>query len=245
MRDNKKQEIARLNGIYDRLLANVNADVMRGRARITGPNEVEVNGRRITAAKILIATGGWPRRDTRPGTELGITSNEIFDLETFPKRILIAGGGYIAVEFAGIFNGLGADVVQLYRGPLFLRGFDQDIREFAAHELPKTGIDLRFEVIIDSIERAADGGLRCQLSDGSEVTVDQVLYAIGREPLTKDLGLENVGVRARRPRLHSRRRRLLHRRAVNLRRRRRHRRHGIDAGGAGRGHGVRPQAVRA
>lgn len=194
LRDNKTDEIGRLNSVYDKMLSNAGAEVIRGKASIVGPNEVEVNGQRHTAGKILIATGGWPRRDTRPGTELGITSNEVFDLKEFPQRLLVAGGGYIAVEFAGIFNGLGAEVIQLYRGPLFLRGFDHDIREFAAQELPKTGIDLRFEVIIDSIERTADG-LRCQLSDGKEVTVDQVLYAIGREPNTEGLGLENVDVR--------------------------------------------------
>ncbi|MFN3242885.1 MAG: glutathione-disulfide reductase [Planctomycetota bacterium] len=193
LRDNKKDEIARLNGIYDKMLGNAGAEVIHGRASIVGPNEVEVGGRRITADKILIATGGWPRRDTRPGTELGITSNEVFDLPEFPRRILIAGGGYIAVEFAGIFNGLGAEVTQLYRGPLFLRGFDRDVREFAAQELPKSGIDLRVEVIVDSIEKT-QGGLRCRLSDGSDVEVDQVLYAIGRVPNTDGLGLENVGV---------------------------------------------------
>ncbi|MCR9247648.1 MAG: glutathione-disulfide reductase [bacterium] len=193
LRNNKTDEIGRLNGIYDKLLGNAGAKIIRGRAKIVGPHEVEVNGQRHTAEKILIATGGWPRRDTRPGAELGITSNEVFDLPEFPERIMIAGGGYIAVEFAGIFAGLGAQVTQLYRGPLFLRGFDQDIREFAAQELPKTGIDLRFEVIIDSIERTA-GGLLCKLSDGKEVEVDQVLYAIGREPNVTGLGLENVNV---------------------------------------------------
>jgi glutathione reductase (NADPH) len=193
LRDNKKQEISRLNAIYDNLLAGVNADVITGRAAIVDAHTVAVNGERYTADKILVATGGWPRRDHRPGAELGVTSNEIFDLEEFPRRILIAGGGYIAVEFAGIFNGLGADVTQLYRGPLFLRGFDRDIREFAAQELPKSGIDLRFNTIIDAIERTSDG-LRCQLSDRTEVLVDQVLYAIGREPHTEGLGLENVNV---------------------------------------------------
>lgn len=195
LRENKTEEIARLNSIYDKMLGNAGAEVIHGRAKIVGPNEVEVGGKRYTAEKILIATGGWPRKDTRPGTaEYGVTSNEIFDLPEFPKRVLIAGGGYIAVEFAGIFNGLGAEVIQLYRGPLFLRGFDQDVREFAAQELPKAGIDLRFEVIIDSIEKA-DDGLLCKLSDGSEVVVDQVLYAIGRVPNTEGLGLENVDVK--------------------------------------------------
>ncbi|MCK5941940.1 MAG: glutathione-disulfide reductase [Planctomycetes bacterium] len=193
LRDNKSEEIRRLNSVYDRMLANVDATVLRGRARIVGPNEVELDGKRYTAGKILIATGGRPRRDTRPGAELGVTSDQIFDLPEFPRRILINGGGYIAVEFASIFNGLGAEVVQLYRGELFLRGFDRDVREFVAQELPKSGIDLRWQSIIESIERG-DDGLRCRLSDDSEITVDQVLYAIGREPSTDGLGLENVGV---------------------------------------------------
>ncbi|MEM0952877.1 MAG: glutathione-disulfide reductase [Pseudomonadota bacterium] len=193
LRDNKKQEISRLNAIYDNLLSGVDAEVINGRASIVDAHTVSVNGQHYSAEKILIATGGWPRRDHRPGAELGVTSNEIFDLEEFPQRILIAGGGYIAVEFAGIFNGLGAEVTQLYRGPLFLRGFDQDIREFAAQEIPKTGIDLRFNTIIDSIERTPEG-LRCSLSDRTEIVVDQVLYAIGREPHVDGLGLENVKV---------------------------------------------------
>jgi len=193
LRDNKKQEIARLNAIYDNLLSGVDAEVINGRASIVDAHTVSVNGQHYSAEKILIATGGWPRRDSRPGAELGITSNEIFDLEEFPRRILIAGGGYIAVEFAGIFNGLGADVTQLYRGPLFLRGFDDDIREFASQEIPKTGVDLRFNTIIESIERAPEG-LRCTLSDRTEMVVDQVLYAIGREPHIDGLGIENVNV---------------------------------------------------
>jgi len=193
LRDNKKQEISRLNAIYDNLLAGVDAEVVNGRASIVDAHTVAVNGQNYTADKILVSTGGWPRRDTAPGAELGVDSNEIFDLEEFPRRIVVAGGGYIAVEFAGIFNGLGAQVTQLYRGPLFLRGFDLDIRQHAAEELPKSGIDLRFEVVIDSIERTASG-LLCQLSDGTSLEADQVLYAIGREPHTEGLGLENVGV---------------------------------------------------
>ena len=193
LRDNKKQEISRLNAIYNNLLRGVNAEIVVGRASIVDAHTVEVNGEHYSADKILIATGGWPRRDDAPGAEHGVTSNEIFDLETFPQRIVVAGGGYIAVEFAGIFNGLGAQVTQLYRGPLFLRGFDLDIREHAADELRKSGIDLRFEVVIDSIEKTASG-LLCKLSDGSELEADQVLYAIGREPHLEGLGLENVNV---------------------------------------------------
>ncbi len=193
LRDNKKQEISRLNAIYNKLLDGVNADIIIGRARIVDAHTVQVNGETYSTDKILITTGGWPRRDDQPGAELGVTSNEIFDLDEFPRRIVIAGGGYIAVEFAGIFQGLGAQVTQLYRGPLFLRGFDDDIREHAAQEIPKSGIDLRFEITIESIEKTA-GGLLCHLSDGSSLEADQVLYAIGREPHTEGLGLENVNV---------------------------------------------------
>jgi glutathione reductase (NADPH) len=193
LRDNKKQEISRLNGIYNNLLEGVNADVVNGRASIVDAHSVAVNGQTYSADKILIATGGWPRRDTTPGAELGVTSNEIFDLEDFPKRIVVVGGGYIAVEFAGIFNGLGSQVIQLYRGPLFLRGFDQDIREHAAREIAQSGVDLRFNVVVDSVEQT-DSGMLCRLSDGSTIEADQVLYAIGREPHVEGLGLENINV---------------------------------------------------
>ena len=193
LRDNKKQEISRLNGIYNKLLEGVNADVVNGRAAIVDAHTVAVNGQTYSADKILVATGGWPRRDTTAGAELGVTSNEIFDLDEFPQRIVVVGGGYIAVEFAGIFNGLGSQVTQLYRGPLFLRGFDQDIREHAAREIAKSGIDLRFNLVVESVEKTSTG-LVCQLSDGSTIEADQVLYAIGREPHVEGLGLENVEV---------------------------------------------------
>jgi glutathione reductase (NADPH) len=174
-------------------LEGVNADVVNGRAAIVDAHTVAVNGQTYSADKILVATGGWPRRETTPGAELGVTSNEIFDLDEFPKRIVVVGGGYIAVEFAGIFNGLGSQVSHLYRGPLFLRGFDLDIREHAAREIAKSGVDLRFNVVVDSIEQTASG-MVCQLSDGTSIEADQVLYAIGREPHVEGLGLENVKV---------------------------------------------------
>jgi glutathione reductase (NADPH) len=124
---------------------------------------------------------------------LAITSNEIFDLEQFPKRLVIVGGGYIAVEFAGIFNGLGSRVTQLYRGPLFLRGFDADIRAHAAREIAKTGVDLRFEVNVESITRG-DDGLELELTDGTRLMADAVLYATGRKAHLEGLGLETIGV---------------------------------------------------
>ena len=193
LRDNKKAEISRLNAIYDRLLAGVNADVIDGRGRIIDAQTVAVGERQYTAEKILVATGGWPHIPPFPGSEHAITSNEIFDLEHFPERLVIVGGGYIAVEFAGIFNGLGSQVTQLYRGPLFLRGFDPDIRAHAAREIAKTGVDLRFEVNVESITRGS-GGLQLALTDGTSIEADTVLYATGRKANLEGLGLDNVQV---------------------------------------------------
>ncbi|MFO7552512.1 MAG: glutathione-disulfide reductase [Haliea sp.] len=193
LRDNKKTEISRLNAIYRKLLAGANADIIDGRARLVDAHTVAVGDRQYSAEKILIATGGWPHIPEFPGSELAITSNEVFDLEYFPERLVIVGGGYIAVEFAGIFNGLGARVTQLYRGPLFLRGFDPDIRAHAAREILKTGVDLRFEVNVESISRGRDG-LDLQLTDGTQITADAVLYATGRVPHLDGLGLENVNI---------------------------------------------------
>ena len=193
LRDNKKTEISRLNAIYDRLLEGVNADVIDGRGRIVDAHTVAVGERRFTAEKILIATGGWPHIPPFPGSEHAISSNEIFDLEHFPERLVIVGGGYIAVEFAGIFNGLGSQVTQLYRGPLFLRGFDPDIRAHAAQEIAKTGVDLRFEVNVEAITRGS-AGLELTLTDGSRIEADTVLYATGRKANLEGLGLENVQV---------------------------------------------------
>ena len=194
LRDNKKTEISRLNAIYDNLLTGVKAEVIKGHARIVDAHTVAVGEQRYTADKILIATGGWPHIPKFPGSELAISSNEVFDLARFPERLAIVGGGYIAVEFAGIFNGLGAKVSQLYRGPLFLRGFDADIRDHAAQEISKSGVDLRFDVNVESIAAGA-GGLQVQLTDGSAIEVDAVLYATGRKAKLEGLGLENVNVK--------------------------------------------------
>lgn len=193
LRDNKKTEIARLNAVYRNILGGANAELIDARARILGPHRVEVGGREVSAEKILIATGGWPYVPEFPGSEYAVTSNEIFDLEYFPGRLLVVGGGYIAVEFAGIFNGLGADVTQLYRGPLFLRGFDEDVRRHAAQEIAKSGVDLRFETEVESISPGA-GGLEVSLTTGGTLEADAVLYATGRKPNLGGLGLENVNV---------------------------------------------------
>ncbi|MEQ8265123.1 glutathione-disulfide reductase [Pseudohaliea sp.] len=193
LRDNKKNEIARLNAVYRNMLRGAEATLIDGRARIVNANTVAVGDDHYTAARILIATGGWPSVPDIPGREHALTSNEIFDLDEFPERLVVVGGGYIAVEFAGIFNGLGSKVTQLYRGPMFLRGFDADIRAHAAQEIRKTGVDLRFETNVEAIEATA-GGYRLLLNDGSFLEADAVLYATGRKPHLEGLGLENVNV---------------------------------------------------
>ncbi|MDE0950264.1 MAG: glutathione-disulfide reductase [Halioglobus sp.] len=193
LRDNKKIEIARLNTLYDKLLGGAGAQLFNGRGTIVDAHTVAVGGQRYTAEKILIATGGWPHIPEFPGSEHAVSSNEIFDLDTFPERLVIVGGGYIAVEFAGIFNGLGAKTTQLYRGPLFLRGFDEDIRTHAAEEIRNSGVDLRFNVNVQAIS-SMGSALAVTLTDGSTLEADAVLYATGRKPHLTGLGLENVGV---------------------------------------------------
>lgn len=193
LRDNKKTEISRLNNIYRNLLDGAGAEIINGRARIVDAHTVAVGEQQYSADKLLIATGGWPHIPDFPGSEYALTSNEIFDLEEFPRRVVIVGGGYIAVEFAGIFNGLGAQTTQLYRGPLFLRGFDTDIRAHAGREIAKSGVDLRFEVNVQSIRREPNG-LQLELTDGTALEADAVLYATGRKANLAGLGLENVNV---------------------------------------------------
>ena len=193
LRDNKTREISRLNSIYDRLLDGSGAQVISGMATLVDAHTVEVNGTRYHAKKILLATGSWPTKPEFPGNELAITSNEIFDLDSFPQRLLVVGGGYIATEFACIFNGLGAQVTQLYRGDLFMRGFDNDVRVFAAEEIRKTGVDLRFNSNIVSLSQTHEG-LEAQLTDGSSIVVDAVLCATGRHPNIEGLGLEKTAV---------------------------------------------------
>jgi glutathione reductase (NADPH) len=190
---NKDGEIARLNGVYAKLLEDAGVAHIEGRARVVDPHTVEVEGRRFTADNILVATGSWPSVPPVEGVEHAITSNEAFHIERLPARAIIVGGGYIAVEFAGIFHGLGVDVVQLYRGPLFLRGFDDDVRETLALEMRKKGVDLRFDASVAKIEKRASG-LVATLENGEALETDLFLYATGRLPLTRDLGLEEAGV---------------------------------------------------
>lgn len=191
---NKDREIRRLNGIYERLLSNAGVQIFEGRATLVDPHTVAVNGKHITAERILVAVGGWPYVPDFPGKEHAITSNEAFFLPQLPRRVVVVGGGYIAVEFAGIFNGLGSQVTEIYRGPLFLRGFDDDAREFVATEMRKKGVDLRFNVDVTSITKHASG-LKVALSDGVELDCDTVMYATGRRPLTANLGLDACAVK--------------------------------------------------
>lgn len=194
LRDNKTEEISRLKGVYDGILNNAHVEVIKGRGRIVDQHTVEVDGKKYTTERILLAVGGWPFIPDFKGREHVISSNEVFDLETFPKRLVVVGGGYIAVEFAGIFNGLGSEVTQLYRGDMFLGGFDNEIREFAAQEIAKKGVNLRFNTDVTSIEKQADKSLKVNLNDGSSIIADAVLYATGRKPQLDDLGMENVNI---------------------------------------------------
>jgi len=190
---NKDREIARLNGIYRELLEGAGVRILEGHARLRDRHTVEVDGMVVTFDRILIATGGRPFKSEIPGNELSITSDEIFHLDSQPKSIVIAGGGYIAVEFAGILNGMGSEVTLVYRGPLFLRGFDDDVRSTLAEEMGKRGIDLRFETLIDRIERK-ENGLMATTNHGDVIETDQILSAMGRLPNTAGLGLEEIGV---------------------------------------------------
>lgn len=191
---NKNTEISRLNGIYQGLLDNAGVTHFDGRARITGPQQVQIGDREITTEKILIATGCWPVVPEFPGSEYVITSNEAFFIEQLPRRALVVGGGYIAVEFAGIFSGLGVDTTLSYRGDLLLRGFDIDIRTTVRDELAKKQINLQFNSHVSTIEKLGDGSLRASFSDGESADYDLIMYATGRAPAVDDLGLEHVNV---------------------------------------------------
>ncbi len=202
LKANRAKEITRLNGVYGNLLRGSGVTVFDAFAHLNGAHAVTLatlnadgspGHQHFTTDHILIATGGTPHVPPFPGREHVITSDDIFDLEPFPRRLAVVGGGYIACEFASIFNGLGAKVTQLYRGDQVLRGFDDEIRHFAAGEMVKAGVDLHLNANVAEI-RQTDDGLRLACEDGSVVTADAVLYATGRVPNVKDLGLESAGV---------------------------------------------------
>ncbi|VAV98353.1 Glutathione reductase [hydrothermal vent metagenome] len=193
----KDKEIDRLNGLYINNLDNHNVEIIQARGRLQDAHTVELTSaegvRTITANKILIATGGWPQMPDIPGIEHAITSNEAFHLETLPKKLAVVGGGYIAVEFAGIFNGMGVETHLLYRGIQILRGFDQDIADKLNEEMSKKDIDVRVGTNVTEIAKT-DTGLTLTLTDGSTLEVDAVMFATGRVPNSKNMGLEDLGV---------------------------------------------------
>jgi glutathione reductase (NADPH) len=197
LKANRAKEIARLNAVYQQLLASAGVAIVGGWARLAGAHAVQVRTttgeKYFTARHILIATGGTPSVPSFPGCQHVVTSDSMFDLDPFPARLLVVGGGYIACEFASIFNGLGAKVTQLYRGEQVLRGFDHDVRQFIATEMRRTGIDLRVHTDVREIRRGPHA-LEVILSDGSAVSSDVVLYATGRVPNVNGLGLPPAGV---------------------------------------------------
>ena len=189
----KDAEIARLEGIYLKLLNDAGVETFKQRARLLDSHRVQVGEQVVSAETILVAVGGHPVFAPVHGMEHAVSSNECFHLDSLPERVVVYGGGFIAVEFAGIFNGLGARVTEVYRGPQILRGFDDDIRNAVAAELVKKGIDVIVETTIEHVEKSQEG-LEVKLSDGSNVEADLLLAATGRRPNTENLGLDAAGV---------------------------------------------------
>lgn len=195
LRDNVLAEVDRLNGAYTNTLDSHGVDIVHERATVSGPNAVTLaSGRKISAGKILIAVGARPLVPSCPGSEHGITSNEVFHLDALPKRVLIAGAGYIANEFAGIFNEFGSKVTLINRSDVILRGYDEQIRDRLLQISMTKGIDFRFHAEFRGIEKQADGSLKVSMTNHEDMEVDCVLFATGRVPNTDDLGLAEVGV---------------------------------------------------
>ena len=189
---NKDREIKRLNGVYEKLLTGAGVTLLRGRATLADAHTVEIDGRRISARHILVSTGGWPVVPPVPGAEHAISSNEAFHLPELPRRVLVVGGGYIAVEFASIFHGLGVDTTLVYRGERLLKEFDADLGIFLAAQMQHKGMRILFRSNIARIEKPS--ALRAVMEDGSTLEADCIMYATGRAPNTRGLGLENAGV---------------------------------------------------
>lgn len=202
LKSRRAQEIKRLNGVYANLLRGSGVTLLEGYAALVDPHTIQLASlnadgsaghQRYSAERLLIASGGQPFLPHFTGSEHVISSDQVFDLDPFPQRLLVVGGGYIACEFASIFNGLGAQVTQLYRGEQILRGFDDEIRHFTAAEMKKAGVDLRLQAGVLAIAREADG-LHVTLEDGNRLLVDAALYATGRVPKVDGMGLDAVGV---------------------------------------------------
>ncbi len=194
--ENKDREIDRLNRVYLSLLENAGVELYQSHGKLIDSHRVQVGADIVSAERVLIATGGRPWKPAMPGIEHCITSDEAFHLEALPERVVVVGGGYIACEFASIFNGLGSKVIQIYRGEQILRGFDHDVRETLAHEMGKKGINIQLNSNVTELEKAADGQMRLGLDDGSELWADTVMYATGRVPNVRNLGLRDAGVHA-------------------------------------------------
>ncbi len=195
LRDFVNGDVDRLEGLYDGTLGNAGVEVFSERAVITGPNSVRLaSGKEITAKNILVATGGWPLVPEFSGNELCITSNEIFHLDELPKRLMVMGGGYIAVEFAGIFNALGSDVTLVNRSETILRTYEKDIVDRLPPIMEARGMDIQMSAQIKNVTKNADGSLDVTLTNGAVKQVDQVLVATGRKPNSEGLGIETAGV---------------------------------------------------
>jgi glutathione reductase (NADPH) len=195
LRDNVAAEVDRLEGLYGQTYANAGVDMFKERATVTGPNGIRLaSGREISAKTVLIATGAWPAIPDVPGADLGITSNEIFHLDALPKRIVIAGAGYIANEFAGILGALGVEVTLVTRGDRMLRSYDQEIVGKLVDMSRAKGIDIRFSFPFKSVSKQPDGSLLIDGGEAGSIETDLLLWAIGRVPYTKGLGLETAGV---------------------------------------------------
>ncbi|TZG26296.1 glutathione-disulfide reductase [Sphingomonas montanisoli] len=195
LRDNVNADVDRLEGLYQNTLDNNGVETFHERATVSGPNEVTLaSGRKVTAGKILIATGAWPVVPDCPGAEYGITSNEVFHLDTFPKRVVIAGAGYIANEFAGIFHALGAKVTVVNRSDQILRGYDEQIRDRLFQISTQKGIEFIFNAAFEKVEKKADGSLCVHFKEHDQCDADLLLFAIGRTPKIDGLGLKEVGV---------------------------------------------------
>ncbi|MBL9071098.1 MAG: glutathione-disulfide reductase [Sphingopyxis sp.] len=195
LRDNVLAEVDRLEGLYGQTLDNHKVTVLRTRATIVGPQRVRLaDGQEVTAERILVATGGWPHVPDFPGSEHAITSNEVFHLDALPNRVVIAGGGYIANEFAGIFNEFGSKVTIVNRGDTILRGYDEQIRDRLLQISMTKGIEFRFNAPFRSIDKNPDGSLTVHLENCDPIPADAVLIAAGRVPNTRGIGLQEVGV---------------------------------------------------